>query len=246
MSATSTSTRPSRRELHADLRAAYQALVRERAEGEEAPATPTGRRRRREPSSGALTIARYAVWAAENGASSVAAQRAAHSGSWVHAKRAAGLRACGTPPLTLSPAEARRHLRQALAVTGHARSGCLSLEDYYAYAQEVPDAPSPYLIARALGVSGWAAAMREAGASARWERHHPESPEGREELLAPLRELADQLGHVPSSREYDRRRARPGAASSAYISAQFHGWNAAIVAAGLTPAHKSRPQRQSA
>lgn len=226
----------STRELVTALRAAYTALSQERAATH--GAEPRSRRVARELKSGALTVKRYEAWAQQQeDAPSADEQRAAHGGSWASAKHAAGLRACGVPVRTTTPAEAGRHLRRALRSSAPARAGCLSQAAYSAYAEEHADAPSLYMILSCYG--SWTAATTAAGVAPRWPRHDPQSVEGRALLLAGVREVADRLQHAPSIREYDHERA-PGTACGKYIIKQFGAWNTAVRQTGFQPAHKPR------
>jgi hypothetical protein len=233
---------PSRRALAGHLRAAYAALCRERAAAPNPRPAPRRAAARKPPGSGALSMELYDAYAAQRpGTPTSDVQRAVH-GSWSAAKRAAGLRSCGAPSVSTTAAEVRHHLRAALSKGQLGRDGCLSQAEYTAYAHTQPDAPNLYAVTRCLG--SWSLATAAIGASPRWPRHSADSDTGQAALLADVRAVAAALGHAPSCREYDRHRA-PGAAGAAFVGSIFGGWNAAIRAAGLTPAHKSKRARRA-
>jgi hypothetical protein len=64
-----------------------------------------------------------------------------------------------------------------------------------------------------------------------------------ETLMDAIRDVAEQLGHTPSSVEYKEVASRQGLPSLPTIGQRLGGWTAAVAAAGLTP---SRVQRSSA
>jgi DNA-binding PadR family transcriptional regulator len=63
-----------------------------------------------------------------------------------------------------------------------------------------------------------------------------------EKLVAALRRVVDDAGHVPSSKEYGRIAKATGLPSLSTVENRFGGWNAAVRAAGLTP---TRPRSRS-
>jgi len=83
---------------------------------------------------------------------------------------------------------------------------------------------------------GWSAALAELGLTPRSSRRY-----GTEELKEMLRDLANELGHVPTVAEMRARAEMPAPRTFRY---RFGTWNEALRAAGLTPRHL-RPRGHS-
>ena len=71
----------------------------------------------------------------------------------------------------------------------------------------------------------WSAALEAAGLEPHADRRHRST----DELLTELQQLADELGHSPTSREMDEE----GSYSRGVYRNRFNSWNDALVAAGL-------------
>jgi hypothetical protein len=75
----------------------------------------------------------------------------------------------------------------------------------------------------------WTAALAEIGLQPRGSRLYE-----RDELLSALRDLAEELGHLPSQAELWEREGLPRPTTYKY---RFGSWNQALGAAGLKPSH---------
>jgi hypothetical protein len=91
------------------------------------------------------------------------------------------------------------------------------------------EGPNPETYAAHFG--SWRAALAEIGLTVRTSRRYES-----EQLLQILRELADELGHTPTTAELQAREDLP---SSYTYRDRFGRWTEALRRAGLTPRHSA-------
>lgn len=138
-------------------------------------------------------------------------------GSWSNAKHEAGLRVCNRGQKWYTRDELIGQLRILAA--------SLDRKPKIADVKQSDKLPSFQTFVNRFG--SWTAAKREAGIDTEGS-HKPKY--SREELLDLLRDLRDELGHVPTARELD---AKDGYPSRSTYSARFGSWSEAKKQAGI-------------